>query len=279
MRSSTYDKSKAFYAAAAEAAGGLAAARARGGRDGRPGGERPPRQHRHGPGGPGDRRRGRGHGGADAGDDTSTGQPWEAFSLDSLDRAFDDLDRYAIAGNHDNGSFVTRYLDDLGWTTLVGEPVEGPGGGLVLGVDDPRSSGLGDWRDETGLSFTEVGDRLADAACASDERINTLLVHDANLGRETLARGCADLVVGGHTHVQSGPEEVVGEGGRTGWTYTNGTTGGAAYAIAVGSKPRRDAGVTLVTYDDRGRPVGVQAVRLQTDGSFVVSGYAALDPG
>lgn len=276
---STYDKSKAFYAAAVEAAAGLPL--------------REPEEgetvallvsDRHDNIGmdPVARAIGDAAGATvvlDAGDDTSTGQPWEAFSLDSLDRAFDDLDRYAIAGNHDNGTFVTGYLHDLGWTTLVGEPVEGPGGGLVLGVDDPRASGLGDWRDETGLSFTEVGQRLADAACDSDERIATLLVHDANLGREALARGCVDLVVGGHTHVQSGPEAVIGEDGRTGWTYTNGTTGGAAYAIAVGSKPRRDAGVSLVTYDEQGRPVGVQAVRLQTDGSFVVSGYASLDPG
>ena len=212
----------------------------------------------------------------DAGDDTSSGQPWEGFSLDSLDRTFDDLDRYAVAGNHDNGPFVIRYLEDLGWTTLDGEPVEGPGGGLLLGVDDPRSSGLGDWRDETGLSFAEVGERLADAACAADERIATLLVHDANLGDEALARGCVDLVVGGHTHVQRGPEPVVAADGRTGWTYTNGTTGGAAYAIAVGSKPRRDAGVSLVTYDEEGRPVGVQPVRLQTDGRFVVGAYVPL---
>ena len=144
-------------------------------------------------------------------------------------------------------------------------------------MDDPRASGLGDWREETGLSFTEVGERLADAACASEERIATLLVHDANLGRETLARGCADLVVGGHTHVQRGPEAVLGEDGQVGWTYTNGTTGGAAYAIAVGSKPRRDAGVSLVTYGEDGRPVGVQPVRLQTDGTFVVGAFAPLE--
>ena len=92
-----------------------------------------------------------------------------------------------------------------------------------------------------------------------------MLVHDANLGREALARGCADLVVGGHLHVQVGPTRVVGANGRAGYTYTNGTTGGAAYAIAVGSKPRRDAEVTLVTYRD-GRPVGLQPVVLQTDG-------------
>ena len=211
----------------------------------------------------------------DAGDDTSTGQPWEAFSLDSLDRAFDDIDRFAVAGNHDNGPFVASYLDDLGWTMLDGSPIEAPWGGLLLGVDDPRSSGLGNWRDETGLSFTEVGERLADAACDGD-RISTLLVHDANLGREALARGCVDLVIGGHTHVQGGPDLVDGENGRVGYTVTNGTTGGAAYAIAVGSKPRRDADVTLVTYRDD-RPVGTQWVRLRTDGVFVVGSYVELE--
>lgn len=272
----TYDKSKAFYADAAEDAAGL---------DLRQPGEGETVallvSDRHDNIGmdPVARAIGDAAGATvvlDAGDDTSSGQPWEAFSLDSLDRTFDDLDRYAIAGNHDNGPFVIDYLEDLGWTTLDGEAVEGPGGGLVLGVDDPRSSGLGDWRDETGLTFGEVEDRLADEACASDERISTLLVHDTNLGREALARGCVDLVVGGHTHVQRGPEAVLGENGRTGWNYVNGTTGGAAYAIAVGSKPRRDAGVSLVTYDEDGRPVGVQAVRLQTDGTFVVGAYAPL---
>ena len=151
----------------------------------------------------------------DAGDDTSTGQPWEAFSLDSLDRAFDDLDRFGVAGNHDNGPFVARYLDDLGWTMLDGSRVDAPWGGMLLGVDDPRSSGLGNWRDETGLSFTEVGERLADAVCDGD-RISTLLVHDANLGRESLARGCVDLVIGGHTHVQDGPDLVEGDGRSSG---------------------------------------------------------------
>ena len=93
----------------------------------------------------------------DAGDDTSTGQSWEAFSLDSVTDAFEGYDRFAVAGNHDHGDFVTDYLDDLGWTMLDAEVVDGPGGATLLGVDDPRSSGLGSWRDETGLSFDEVG--------------------------------------------------------------------------------------------------------------------------
>ena len=71
---------------------------------------------------------------------TSTGQPWEAFSLDSLSEAFDGWDRFGVAGNHDHGDFVSSYLADQGWTMLDGEVVDAPGGGTLLGVDDPRSA-------------------------------------------------------------------------------------------------------------------------------------------
>lgn len=216
----------------------------------------------------------------DAGDDTSTGEEWEAFSLDSVTAAFDDFDgRWAVPGNHDNGSFVGAYLADRGWTVLDGEVVDGPGDSRLLGVADPRSSGLGAWRDETGLSFDEVGTRLADAACEADEdgdRVNTILVHDANLADETLERGCADLVLAGHLHVQEGPTLVPGENGEIGYSFTTGTTGGAAYAIALGSKLRRAAQITLVTYAEDGQPAGLQPVVLQTNGRFDVGEFVSL---
>ncbi|WP_206055858.1 metallophosphoesterase [Nocardioides sp. GY 10127] len=211
----------------------------------------------------------------DAGDDTSTGSTWEAFSLDSLQAAFSDLPRFAVSGNHDNGTFVSSYLADRGWTELDGQVIDGPAGSTLLGTADPRASGLGNWRDETGLTFAEVADRLADAACDSDERITTMLVHDANLGDPALERGCVDLVVGGHTHVQEGPTAVTGENGELGYSFTTGTTGGAAYAFALGSKPRREAQMTLLTYRD-GVPVGLQGVLLQTDGTWDVEDYVAL---
>ena len=220
----------------------------------------------------------------DGGDDTSTGSTWEAFSLDSLDAAFDDgpyaHNKWAVTGNHDFGPFVGKYLGDHGWTELDGEAVDGPAGVRLLGVGDPRSSGLGSWRDETGLSFDEVGDRLADAACDADaegHRIATILVHDANMGAAVLERGCADLVIGGHLHVQSGPTEVTGENGAIGYTYTTGTAGGAAYAIALGASLRRPAGLTLITYRD-GRPVGIQPVSIDTNGAFTVGAYVELHP-
>ena len=215
----------------------------------------------------------------DAGDDTSTGETWEQFSLDSLDKAFEGYDaKVAVSGNHDNGTFVNRYLASLGWTHLDGKPVEPFADVRITGVDDPRSSGLGTWRDETDLTFAEVKERIADDVCEPNEdgnRIATLLVHDANLGAIALARGCTDLVLAGHLHVQIGPNRVVGENGEVGYTYTNGTTGGAAYAMAMGSKLRRDAMFTLVTYRD-GRPVGIQPVTVGTRGNLSAADYIPL---
>lgn len=214
----------------------------------------------------------------DAGDDTSTGERWEAFSLDSVSAAFDDLDRWAVAGNHDHGAFVRSHMTQLGWRYFDGEVLDGPGGSRILGVDDPRSSGLGNWRDEKGLTSAEVADRLTEAVCDADEageRVNTLLVHDADFGDQALERGCVDLVVGGHVHVEDGPTAVTAADGRVGWTYTVGTTGGAAYAIAIGSKLRRAANVALITYRD-GRPVGIQSVTLQTNGRYDVGPWTAL---
>ena len=71
---------------------------------------------------------------------------------------------------------------------------------------------------------------------------------------------------------------MVGENGRTGTTYTNGTTGGAAYAFALGSKLRRDAEVTLVTFRD-GVPIGLQPVAIRTNGEIVVKDFTDLPLG
>ncbi len=216
----------------------------------------------------------------DAGDDTSTGSSWEAFSLESLAEAFSSYDeRYLVTGNHDHGDFVGGQAADLGFTVMDGEVAEAAGDIRLLGVGDPRSSGLGSWRDETGLSFADVGDRLAEAACAADadgERVGTLLVHDANLGRAALERGCTDLVVAGHLHDVVGPERVEGDNGQVGHSFTTGTTGGAAYAVALGTKPRREATVSLLTYRD-GVPVGVQSLVLSPLGAWSVRPYVALE--
>ena len=176
----------------------------------------------------------------DAGDDTSTGKSWEAFSLDSLDAAFEDLDRWGVAGNHDHGSFVRRYLADRGWTMLDGEPGRGPAGTRCSASTTRAPAGWAAGATSPGFSFAEVGDRLADGACDATRRSPRCWCTTPTSAAEALRRGCADLVLGGHLHVQVGPDPGRRRERRaSGYSYTNGTTGGAAYAIAVGSKPRR----------------------------------------
>ena len=68
---------------------------------------------------------------------------------------------------------------------------------------------------------------------------------------------------------------TVGPEGQVGYSYTNASTGGAAYAIAIGTKPRRDAVMSLVTYRDA-RPVGVQWVRLSPLGDWSVGPWTPL---
>ena len=210
-----------------------------------------------------------------AGDDTSTGASWEDFSVNSLADAFAGYDVVATAGNHDTGPAVVEAYREAGFTVLDGEPVE-VAGIRFLGDRDPRGSGLTATYTEGEESVSEQGQRLAEVACA-DGDVSTLVVHSPSSGEATAAAGCVDLVVSGHLHRQVGPTAVTAPDGTQTTVYTNGTTGGAAFAFALGSKLRRDAQVTLLTYRD-GRPVGLQPVTITTGGDVVTTEYLELPP-
>jgi predicted phosphodiesterase len=208
-----------------------------------------------------------------AGDDTSTGGSWEVFSISSLADAFEGYDVVAAAGNHDTGTAVVDAYRDAGFTVLEGEPTE-VAGIRFLGDHDPRSSGLTAGYTEGEESVAEQGSRLASVAC-EDGEVSTLVVHSPSTGEAVAESGCVDLVVSGHLHRQVGPDTVMGDNGEPTAVYTNGTTGGAAYAFALGSKLRRDAQVTLLTYRD-GRPVGLQPVTITPGGEVVPADYVEL---
>jgi hypothetical protein len=58
---------------------------------------------------------------------------------------------------------------------------------------------------------------------------------------------------------------------------TTASTGGAVYAFALGSKLRRQAQVTVVTFRD-GTPVGIQPVSFQPGGIIEVADYTPITP-
>ncbi len=216
----------------------------------------------------------------DAGDDTSSGQSWESFSLESLDDVFHDFPvRLFVAGNHDNGGFVASYLEKAGWTHLD-EKVSTPFGGVrMIGIDDPRANALVDPANTDPGNFAKVTQQLSDRVCADAEagdRIDTVVVHSATMAMPALDRGCTDLILAGHLHVQVGPDRIVGTNGAVGYRYTNGTTGGATYSFAMGSSLQKTAEVTLVTWR-KGHPVGIQPVSIDTKGQITVKPYVPLD--
>lgn len=211
----------------------------------------------------------------DAGDDTSSGQTWEAFSINSLKQHFKDFKVVAVAGNHDAGGHVEDTMRKSGFTVLDSKPVEVEGI-RFLGDSDPTKTGLGSADTPGDETIEHQSERLADIACEQpdDKRISTMVVHDPSSFADTAKRGCATLLLSGHLHRQVGPEHTV-VGDRSVTTYTNGTTGGAAYAFALGYTLRKPGEVTLITYQ-KGKPVGLQTVTAQPSGDVTVGAYTPL---
>ena len=213
----------------------------------------------------------------DLGDDTSNGGSWETFSINSLARKFRGMPIVAVAGNHDQGSSVTETMRDRGFRVLSGRPVN-VGGIRFLGSSDPRSSGLvagytGDESDNI-AAISKQDQTLTEVAC-KDRRVAVLVVHSSASARRASESGCVDLVLSGHLHRQVGPEVIEGENGRRTTTFAMGSTGGAVYTFALGSKLRRPAQVAVVTFRD-GRPVGLQPVNFEPGGVIEVGDYTRV---
>jgi hypothetical protein len=213
----------------------------------------------------------------DAGDDSSSGQSWEGFTINSLAQHFKDLKVVAVAGNHDAGGYIESEMRKNKFTVLDSKPVEVEGI-RFLGDSDPTRTGLGSADTPGDETTAQQSARLADVACdqPADKPISTMVVHDPASFQDTANRGCANLLLSGHLHRQVGPDSKIIEG-RSVTTFTNGTTGGAAYAFALGYTLRRPGEVTLVTYV-KGLPVGLQTVTVELTGDITVGTYRSLPP-
>jgi predicted phosphodiesterase len=216
----------------------------------------------------------------DLGDDTGQGASWESFSINSLAREFDGFETVAVAGNHDTDA-VAEQMADKGFTVLDGEPVE-VGGVRFLGASDPRGTKLTGYTEDAKTrngGLADQDDALREAACAADEagdRVGVLAVHSWASGSEVAASGCVDLVLTGHLHYQVGPTAIDGPAETTTTRLTTGTTGGAVLPIALGSSLRRQAQVSVVTFDAEGVPVGLQVVSFNPSKVIEVADYIPL---
>lgn len=213
----------------------------------------------------------------DLGDDTSNGGKWEDFSINSLAKAFKGFTVVAVAGNHDQGPFIREAMRKAGFLVLA-DKAETINGIRFIGSSDPRASGLTagySGNESDSISAIQRQDNRLLAETCKDGQVNVVLAHSPSGSKKTAASGCADLVLNGHLHRQVGPSLITGANGRQTTTLTTGTTGGAVFAFALGSKLRRPAQVTIVTFKD-GKPIGLQPVDFATGGEVTAQEFTPI---
>ena len=202
-----------------------------------------------------------------AGDTTVNGTAVESYCVQTFADAIPGGVTTIVAnGNHD-GPVTTEQELDAGWTVLAGEVVE-VDGIRILGDVDPRATRIGSGTSLVGdETVAGLRSRIAETACADDDGIDLLLIHDPVIGEETLRRGCAPAQVSGHYHQRIGPVRF-GEGVK----YTSTSTAGARLGQPTVGPLSGVAELTVLRFDpETHRIVDYRLVRVLPDASATVT--------
>lgn len=210
----------------------------------------------------------------DAGDTTIDGSAVEQYCVTSLAGAVPSgVDIVVSDGNHDSEQTQAQQRR-AGMTVLDGEVVE-VRGMRVLGDSDPAQTRLGAGTSMVGRETPDqVGRRLSETACADDDGVDLLLVHNPVVGDVPLEDGCVPVQVSGHMHVRIGPYRA-GQGVR----YVSSSTAGATLGQPTVGPLRGNAEMTVLRWDpEQRRVVDYQVVVVRPDASAFV-GYRLPFPG
>ncbi|RYV52640.1 metallophosphoesterase [Pengzhenrongella frigida] len=208
----------------------------------------------------------------DGGDTTINGTAVEQYCVTTFADAIPNGIPVVVAnGNHDSAETAGQERK-AGMTVLEGEVITAAGV-RILGDRDPNETRIGGGTNPGGEETAdEMGERLARASC-DDPDVDLLLIHDPNVGRAAMARGCVPVQLSGHRHVREGP---VPNG--LGVRYINASTAGAAPGQPTVGPLRGTAEMTVLRFDPvERRFLDYQLVEVRPNGSASV-GYRVTFP-
>lgn len=122
--------------------------------------------------------------------------------------------------------------------------------------------------------LAKQGEDVAGRACSEQNAGKNVIVmtHGVQAGFAAATRGCAALILNGHSHDEEPVKAILGENGRVVLQHTGGSASGAHEGFSIYEAPQQDASITNFYYSvSQHQFVGYYTVTLGTNGRVKIN--------
>lgn len=182
-------------------------------------------------------------------------------------------------GNHDPKDFINidSYPKVITPTEGDGYKVETEIGDIIVTEDESISKWEATPEEKTDEMYelnAKQGHVTSEKACeASKEETQRpiVMVHRPQASFETSMRGCARLILKGHTHANQPLKMVMSQDGQEVIHHTAGSSSGTHNTIAIYETPKRSASISILHFDKFNEVKGATTVTFTSDGEVEIS--------
>lgn len=182
-------------------------------------------------------------------------------------------------GNHDPKKFINIDSNPKVVTPTKGDnyKVKTEIGEIIVTEDESLSTWESKPEEKSKEMYklnAEQGHKTAEKACETaedEEKRPIVMVHRPQASFETSIRGCARLILKGHTHANQPLKKVVSRDGQEVIHHTAGSSSGTHNTIAIYETPKRTASISILYFDTFNQVQGATTITFTGDGSVNIS--------
>lgn len=183
-------------------------------------------------------------------------------------------------GNHDPKDFINIDSEPKVITPTKGDgfTVDTEIGKIVVTEDKSISTWNANPPEKSEEMYrlnAEQGHETAEKACEIQEKTGErpiVMVHRPQASFETSMRGCARLILKGHTHLNQPLKRAKSQNGNDVIHHTAGSSSGTHNTIAIYETPKRPASISMLYFDKASNELrGAATITFDTDGSVDIS--------